>query len=99
MLCTQLQENTDVSKQQYRPGYAHYVCCILHLGMQTATMLHVHSKCCSTLIIYFMSVITKTICRCFIGIIMYVLYKHKIVLYDHCAWPALYHLILYLLDS
>ena len=37
MLCTQLQENTDVSKQQYRPGYAHYICCILHLGMQTAT--------------------------------------------------------------
>ena len=37
MLCKQLQENTDVSKQQYRHGYAHYICCILHLGMQTAT--------------------------------------------------------------
>ena len=86
MLCTQLQENTDVSKQQYHPSYAHYVCCILHW---ICKLLHVHSTCCPTLIIYFMSVITITICHCFIGIIMYVLYKHKIVLYDHCAWHCI----------
>ena len=64
MLCTQLQENTDVSKQEYRPGYAHFICCILHW---ICKLLHVHGTCCPTLIIYFMSVITKTVCSCFIG--------------------------------